>query len=154
MPEKIKKPRTEAQKAATAKLVAANKVKREAKKNLLASVEKPVEESVTMAIAAKPRTPLLMRDHPILPERPITLLMTSVSVLRNHRNADRALFLHLITEIKIFLIIKCSKTRKLKQSSCRSVGGVMPMTCGTHMCRIIWITNTSYRKVNWSQNKK
>ena len=50
MPEKIKKPRTEAQKAATAKLVAANKAKREAKKNLLASVEKPVEESVTMAI--------------------------------------------------------------------------------------------------------
>ena len=54
MPEKIKKPRTEAQKAATAKLVAANKAKREAKKNLLAFVEKPaeepVEESVTMAI--------------------------------------------------------------------------------------------------------
>ena len=54
MPEKIKKPRTEAQKAATAKLVAANKAKREAKKNLLAFVEKPaeepVEESVSMAI--------------------------------------------------------------------------------------------------------
>ena len=52
MPEKIKKPRTEAQKAATAKLVASNKAKREAKKTMLASepVEKPVEENVAMAI--------------------------------------------------------------------------------------------------------
>lgn len=48
MPEKTKKPRTEAQKAATAKLVASNKAKREAKKALL--VDTPVEENVKLAI--------------------------------------------------------------------------------------------------------
>ena len=58
MPEKIKKPRTEAQKAATAKLVASNKAKREAKKAAKSSeaAETPVEENVKLAIAAQPRT--------------------------------------------------------------------------------------------------
>ena len=69
MPEKTKRPRTEAQKAATAKLVASNKAKREAKKALLANTpdssgrsptsgeaaeaakDTPVEENVKLAIA-------------------------------------------------------------------------------------------------------
>ena len=52
MPEKTKRPRTEAQKAATAKLVASNKAKREAKKAAKSSeaAETPVEENVKLAI--------------------------------------------------------------------------------------------------------
>lgn len=62
MPEKTKRPRTEAQKAATAKLVASNKAKREAKKALLentpgseAAKDTPVEDNVKMSIAAEER---------------------------------------------------------------------------------------------------
>ena len=54
MPEKTKRPRTEAQKAATAKLVASNKAKREAKKALLENTPDDGGEAADRAGGTEP----------------------------------------------------------------------------------------------------